>query len=118
MQARLTNSSRPLRALVIKTGDHLAMGADRRPGSAAAGHSGYLPVSEHGLIGDLHCVALVGTNGTIDWHCRPSFDSPSVFGSLLDANGGGSFELAASVPAETRQFYLADSQTASAGGRP
>jgi hypothetical protein len=31
----------------------------------------YLPVSEHGLIGDLHCVALVGTNGTIDWHCGP-----------------------------------------------
>jgi hypothetical protein len=118
MQARLTNSSRPLRALMIKTGDHLAMGADRPPGPGAAGHSGYLPVSEHGLIGDLHCVALVGTNGTIDWHCCPSFDSPSVFGSPLDADGGGSFELAASVPAETRQFYLPDSQTTSAGGRP
>ena len=61
------------------------MGADRPPGPGAAGHSGYLPVSEHGLIGDLHSVALVGTNGTIDWHCSPSFDSPSVFGSLLDA---------------------------------
>ena len=84
------------------------MGADRPPGPGAAGHSGYLPVSEHGLIGDLHCVALVGTNGTIDWHCCPSFDSPSVFGSLLDADGGGSFELAASAPAETRQFYLPD----------
>ena len=84
------------------------MGADRPPRPGAAGHSGYLPVSEHGLIGDLHSVALVGTNGTIDWHCCPSFDSPSVFGSLLDADGGGSFELAASVPAETRQFYLPD----------
>jgi GH15 family glucan-1,4-alpha-glucosidase len=68
----------------------------------------YLSVSEHGLIGDLHCVALVGTNGTIDWHCCPSFDSPSVFGSLLDADRGGSFELAAAVPAETRQFYFPD----------
>jgi hypothetical protein len=29
-----------------------------------AGRSGYLPVPEHGLIGDLRCVALVGTNGT------------------------------------------------------
>jgi len=63
-------------------------------------------VSEHGLIGDLHSVALVGTNGTIDWYCCPSFDSPAVFGSLLDAGRGGSFELAAAVPAETRQFYL------------
>ncbi len=71
-----------------------------------AGGSGYLPVAEHGLIGDLHTVALVGTNGTIDWHCSPSFDAPSVFASILDADRGGSFELAAAVPAKTRQFYL------------
>ena len=70
--------------------------------------SGYLPVSEHGLIGDLHSVALVGTNGTIDWYCCPSFDSPAVFGSLLDTGRGGSFELAAAVPAKTRQFYHPD----------
>ena len=76
--------------------------------TGTAGRSGYLPVSEHGLIGDLHCVALVGTNGTIDWYCCPSFDAPSVFGSLLDADRGGSFELAAAVPAQTRQFYLPD----------
>ena len=69
---------------------------------------GYLPVSEHGLIGDLHTVALVGTNGTIDWHCSPSFDAPSLFGSILDADDGGCFELAADVPARTRQFYLPD----------
>ena len=31
----------------------------------------YLPIAEHGLIGDLHTVALVGTDGTIDWYCRP-----------------------------------------------
>jgi GH15 family glucan-1,4-alpha-glucosidase len=73
-----------------------------------AGPAGYLPVAEHGLIGDLHTVALVGTNGTIDWHCSPSFDAPSIFGSLLDPDRGGCFELAAAVPASTRQFYLPD----------
>ena len=31
----------------------------------------YLPIAEHGLIGDLHTVALVGTDGTIDWYCCP-----------------------------------------------
>jgi GH15 family glucan-1,4-alpha-glucosidase len=77
-------------------------------GKATAGDSGYLPVSEHGLIGDMHSVALVGTNGTIDWYCCPSFDAPSVFGSLLDADRGGCFELAAAVPATTRQFYHPD----------
>jgi hypothetical protein len=79
---------------------------DGRPGPT--GRSRYLPVSEHGMIGDLHTVALVGTNGTIDWHCSPSFDSPSVFGSLLDADRGGGFELAAAVRSRTRQFYLPD----------
>ncbi|MFI1206426.1 glycoside hydrolase family 15 protein [Streptomyces sp. NPDC020802] len=70
--------------------------------------AGYLPIADHGLIGDLRSVALVGTNGTIDWYCCPSFDAPSVFASILDADKGGSFELAAAVPARTRQFYFPD----------
>ena len=49
----------------------------------------YLPIAEHGLIGDLHSVALVGTEGTIDWYCCPRFDSPSVFAAILDAERGG-----------------------------
>ena len=68
----------------------------------------YLPIAEHGLIGDLRSVALVGTNGTIDWYCCPSFDAPSIFGAILDAERGGCFELAASVPARTKQFYFPD----------
>ena len=55
--------------------------------------SDYLPIADHGLIGDLHSVALVGTNGTIDWYCCPRFDSPSVFGSILDARRGGCYRL-------------------------
>ena len=69
---------------------------------------GYLPIADHGLVGDLHTVALVGTNGTIDWFCCPAFDSPSVFGSLLDASQGGFFAIAAGIPARTGQFYLPD----------
>ncbi|MFH7340278.1 glycoside hydrolase family 15 protein [Streptomyces sp. KHY 26] len=68
----------------------------------------YLPIAEHGLIGDLRSVALVGSNGTIDWYCSPSFDSPSVFAAILDAERGGCFELAAAVPARTKQFYFPD----------
>ncbi|MEV0145708.1 MULTISPECIES: glycoside hydrolase family 15 protein [unclassified Nonomuraea] len=70
--------------------------------------SRYLPIAEHGLIGDLRTVALVGTDGTIDWYCCPSFDSPSVFASILDADRGGAFELCATVPARTKQFYFPD----------
>ncbi|MEE1754603.1 glycoside hydrolase family 15 protein [Streptomyces sp. SP18CS02] len=68
----------------------------------------YLPVSEHGLIGDLRSAALVGTDGTIDWYCCGRFDAPSVFASILDAEKGGSFELAPDVPARTKQFYFPD----------
>ncbi|MFD1938174.1 glycoside hydrolase family 15 protein [Nonomuraea mangrovi] len=73
-----------------------------------APHARYLPISDHGLIGDLRTTALVGTNGTIDWYCCPRFDAPSVFASLLDSDKGGSFELAANVPARTKQFYFPD----------
>ncbi|GAA1420314.1 glycoside hydrolase family 15 protein [Streptomyces thermospinosisporus] len=68
----------------------------------------YVPIADHGLIGDLRSVALVGTDGTIDWYCCPSFDSPSVFAAILDAERGGCFELAAAVPARTKQFYFPD----------
>jgi GH15 family glucan-1,4-alpha-glucosidase len=53
----------------------------------------YLPIAEHGLVGDLHTIALVGTNGTIDWYCCPAFDSPSVFGSILDKERGGFYAI-------------------------
>ena len=67
----------------------------------------YLPVAEHGLIGDLHSVALVGTNGTIDWYCCPSFDSPSVFGAIPRRRPRGS-QLATASPAGTRRCQVPD----------
>lgn len=57
-------------------------------GAQRARRARYLPIAQHGLIGDLHTVALVGTDGTIDWYCCPRFDSPSVFGAILDADHG------------------------------
>jgi GH15 family glucan-1,4-alpha-glucosidase len=69
----------------------------------------YLPIAEHGLIGDLHTVALVGSEGTIDWYCCPRFDSPSVFGSILDARRGGSYRISPECEVSTtRQLYFPD----------
>lgn len=78
------------------------------PADSAGFASEYLPIADHGLVGDLHSIALVGTNGTIDWFCCPAFDSPSVFGSLLDAKQGGFFTVEAAIRAGARQFYLPD----------
>ena len=69
----------------------------------------YLPIAEHGLIGDLHTVALVGTDGTIDWYCCPRFDSPSVFAAILDADRGGLFRIAPDGNGwSSKQLYLPD----------
>ncbi|MCP9212544.1 glycoside hydrolase family 15 protein [Streptomyces sp. NEAU-Y11] len=70
--------------------------------------SRYLPIAEHGLIGDLRTAALVGTDGTIDWYCCGRFDAPSVFASILDADRGGCFALAPDVPVRNKQFYFPD----------
>ena len=50
----------------------------------------YLPVAEHGLIGDLHTAAPIGVDGTVDWYCCRDFDSPSVFAAILDRDRGAS----------------------------
>ncbi|MEO8291328.1 MAG: glycoside hydrolase family 15 protein [Gaiellaceae bacterium] len=69
----------------------------------------YLPIAEHGIMGDLHTVALVGTDGTIDWYCCPAFDSPSVFAALLDKENGGYYRIAPANPGWTpKQLYFPD----------
>src|SRR5919106_2694247 len=69
----------------------------------------YAPIEDYGIIGDLHTVALVGKNGSIDFLCLPSFDSPSVFAALLDADCGGRFQIAPQLDdAVHRQLYLPD----------
>src|SRR3954464_7961958 len=70
--------------------------------------SAYLPIAEHRAIGDLHSVALVGTDGTIDWYRCPRFDSPSVFASILDARRGGRFALRPEEVITSKQLYFPD----------
>ena len=61
------------------------------------------------MIGNLHTVALISTDGTIDWYCSPRFDSPSMFAALLDANRGGHFALRpADGEWQNKQLYFPD----------
>ena len=89
----------------------------RRPvGPIVASESGwgrpaerrYRPIESYGLIGDLRTAALVGSDGSIDWFCPGRFDSPSVFAEILDADRGGSFRIAPTIPCSSKQLYLPD----------
>src|SRR5712671_6536402 len=69
----------------------------------------YKPIESYGVIGDLHTVALVGMDGSIDWCCLPHFDSPSIFAAILDERKGSFFKIASLYETQHKQMYLPDS---------
>ncbi len=86
---------------------------DRSPPSfdpqAKRPERGYLPIEDHGVIGNMRTCALIGVDGTVDWLCLPNVDSPSVFGALLDTNKGGYFQIAPRDEGfSTKQMYFPD----------
>ncbi len=74
-------------------------------------HAAVVPraIENHGVIGDLATIALVASDGTIDFLCWPDFDSPTIFAALLDSERGGMFQIAPELakPRVTQQ-YLPD----------
>ena len=69
----------------------------------------YKKISDYGIIGNLHSVALVGKDGSIDWLCLPHIDSPSVFAAILDADDGGCFSISPEGEWDSVLSYLEDS---------
>ena len=81
------------------------MTVDARP---VVRRDGYLPIADHGLIGDGASAALVGRDGTIDWLCAPRFDAPPLFSSILDHRIGGQFSIRPDELVDARQWYVDD----------
>lgn len=69
-------------------------------------YSGYAPISDYGFLSDCRSAALVGMDGSIDWLCWPRFDSPSLFGRLLDQHRGGYFSITPTDPYTIRRAYI------------
>lgn len=61
---------------------------------------------DYGVIGNCKTAALVSKDGSIDWLCLPSFDSPSVFSKILDEKAGGCFSFIVSDNYKISQKYL------------
>jgi GH15 family glucan-1,4-alpha-glucosidase len=73
-------------------------------GDVPLGGSPFPPIADFAFLSDCESCALVAPSGNVEWMCLPRFDSPSVFGAILDRDAG-SFRLApvdTSVPAGRR----------------
>ncbi|MFL6649706.1 MAG: glycoside hydrolase family 15 protein [Sulfurifustaceae bacterium] len=80
-----------------------------RPQAAAdAERRAYPPISDYAVIGDCRTMALVSSQGSIDWLCLPHFSGPSVFSALLDRANGGCFAVHPSGRYTSERRYIGD----------
>ncbi len=66
----------------------------------------YPPIEDYAAIGDCRCLGLISSHGSLDWLCLPRFDSPALFGALLDSERGGKFVIRPVATCRVKRSYI------------
>jgi GH15 family glucan-1,4-alpha-glucosidase len=69
---------------------------------------GFAPIEDYAVLGDGRTVALLASDGSVDWWPLPALDSPPVLSRLLDPDGGGRLILPPADAYEATRCYLDD----------
>jgi len=63
-------------------------------------------IQDYAIIGNARSAALISNRGSLDWLCWPRFDSPSIFGAIVDRKIGGYWSIRSAQDSQTNRRYV------------